>query len=53
VYVVIVVQRQANLANIVLALDSPIGLTRGLDGGKQQCHQDRDYAEHDQEFNQG
>jgi hypothetical protein len=53
VRVVIVVQRQADLADVVLALDPPIRFTRGLDSRQQQGHQDRDDAEHNQELDQG
>jgi hypothetical protein len=49
----VVVQRQADLLEVVGALDPPRGLARRLDGRQEQADQDGDDRDHDQEFNQG
>jgi hypothetical protein len=49
----IVVQCDAKLLQIVLALRSPRRLTGHLHGGEQQRHQHADDRNHHQQFNQG
>ena len=50
--VVMVVQGEANLSDVVLALNSPMGLASGLDSRQQEGHQDADDGNDDKEFNQ-
>ena len=51
--VVVVVQRQANLFEIVLALRPPRRLTSLLHGRQQQRNQDSNNRDHDEQFDQG
>ena len=44
--IVVVVQRQADLLDVVLALRPPGGLSRLLNGRKEQGNQDRDDGNH-------
>ena len=50
--VVVVVKRQSNLFQVVLALRPTSSLTRLLNGGKKQGNQDRNNCDHDQQFDQ-
>ena len=51
--VVVVVERQTDLLQVVLALHAAGRLARLLHGGKQQSNQQGDDGHHDQQFNQG
>ena len=46
-------QGQADLLQVVGALDAPGRLACGLDGRQKQCDQDRDDGDDHQEFDQG
>src|SRR5262245_20739639 len=49
----VVVQRQAELLHVVLALQARRGLTDMLDRGQRQAHQDRNDRDDNEEFDQG
>ena len=51
-HVVVVVQREANLLHVILALRAASGLTRLLHGRQQQADQNRDDRNHNQQFNE-
>ena len=50
---VVVVDGQADLLEVVLALQPGRGLADLLDGGEQQPDQDRDDGDHDEQLDQG
>src|SRR5262249_46374878 len=50
--VVVVVQRQPNLAQVVLALDTGCRLANLLHGGQQKAHQRADDGDDDEQFNE-
>jgi hypothetical protein len=45
------VQSQTDLFEIVLALRTASRFTSLLDGGEEECHEDRDDGDHNQQFN--
>ena len=49
----VVVDRQADLLEIVGAGNAPGGLARSLDRGKKQRNENRNDGDHDQQFDQG
>ena len=49
----IIMGRQPNLLEVVLALDPACCFARHLNGGKQQCDQDTDDCDDHEQFNQG
>jgi hypothetical protein len=50
--IVVIVHRQPELLQVVLALRPARGLAGLLHGGKQQRDQDRDDRDHDEQFDQ-
>jgi len=50
--VVIVVERDADLLQVIRAIDPPCRLAGGLHGGQEQGDQDRDDGDHHQELDQ-
>jgi len=52
VRIVVVVQGNAELPHVVLALRAACGLAGLLHGREQQCDEDRDDRNHDQQLDQ-
>ena len=48
-----VIERQPDLPQVVRALNAPGSLACGLDGGQEEAHQDADYGDGDEQFEQG